>query len=85
MLKVLDGAERLSVNRTPQSVLRPLKLWHVLLFLFVVLAVIVVSAATMERRYALAIIALLVVTIGPLVSLRFRKMRASLKPDDDVS
>ncbi len=71
------------MNRTPQAGRRPLKLWHVLLFLLVVLAVIVISGALVERRYSLAAIALVAVALGLPLAARMRRIRASLKPDDD--
>ncbi|MFQ5551670.1 MAG: hypothetical protein ACE5FJ_10585 [Gemmatimonadales bacterium] len=53
--------------------------------MLVILAIIVISGALVERRYALAAIALVVVALGLPLAARIRRTRASLKPEDDGS
>ncbi len=71
------------MNPTSPATRRRLSLWHIFLLLIVVFGVVLITVALAERRYALAAVVLGVVAVGLPVAARMRKLRGSLRGDND--
>ncbi len=71
------------MNPTSPATRRRLSLWHIFLLVIVVLGVIIIAQALADRRYALAAVVLAVVAVGLPVAARMRKLRGSLRGDND--
>jgi hypothetical protein len=68
-------------NKT-QSTRRRLSLWHLFVFVIVVVGAILIAGALADGLYAYAGIVLVVVAGGLPVAARMRRLRASLTGED---
>ncbi len=71
------------MNPTSPTTRRRLSLWHIFLLVIVVLGVIMIAQALAERRYAMAAVVLAVVAVGLPVAARTKRLRGSLRGDND--
>jgi len=68
---------------TPESSRRGLSLWHIFVFAIAAVGAIVIAGALADGLYAYAGIVLVVVAGGLPVAARMRRLRASLRGEDD--
>ena len=71
------------MNPTSPATHRRLSLWHIFLFVIVVFGVFMIAQALAERRYALAGVAAAVLAVGLPIAARMKRLRASLRGDND--
>lgn len=71
------------MNPTSQSNRSGLSLHHIVVLAIVLFGMFMFTALLADRRYALAAVLFVVVAVGLPVAARMRKLRASLRGDDD--
>ncbi len=71
------------MNPTSPATRRRLSLWHIFLFVIVVFGIVMIAQALVDRRYALAAVVLAVVAVGLPVAARTKRLRDSLRGNND--
>ena len=71
------------MNTTPQSTRGGLSVWLIFVFAIVAFGTVAIAGALADGLYLLAGIILVVVAGGLPVAARMRRLRASLRGDDD--
>ncbi len=60
-----------------------LSVWHIFIFAIVAFGTVMIAGALTDGRYVLAAITLVVVALGLPVAARMRRLRASLRGEDE--